>query len=198
MRYLGALFSPLPSLVVAPPRTTIDLAHSSIRRVSVRALRVVLIGLLALILSTVPGSAQSRSHSRGSSPRGGHHATPRSRAYGGPRATTPRGHGPRPYAYRSPRLRSPHPRAERQPHPRATRPASPRSSHSRHHSSKEKRSAKAKDDFKRQTGYPHGRRGYVIDHVRPLACGGADASSNMQWQSIADAKAKDKVERRGC
>lgn len=40
--------------------------------------------------------------------------------------------------------------------------------------------------------------GYVIDHVRSLACGGADAPSNMQWQTVAAAKVKDKWERRGC
>jgi hypothetical protein len=49
-----------------------------------------------------------------------------------------------------------------------------------------------------QTGYLHGRPGYVIDHIKPLACGGLDAPSNMQWQTIAAAKAKDKVERIGC
>lgn len=35
-----------------------------------------------------------------------------------------------------------------------------------------------------------------MDHVVPLACGGADSPSNMQWQTAADAKQKDKVERR--
>ena len=50
----------------------------------------------------------------------------------------------------------------------------------------------------RQTGYPHGRRGYVVDHIVPLACGGADAPFNMQWQTVAAAKEKDKVERRLC
>jgi hypothetical protein len=34
----------------------------------------------------------------------------------------------------------------------------------------------------------------VIDHVTPLKRGGADDPSNMQWQTTADAKAKDKVE----
>jgi hypothetical protein len=34
--------------------------------------------------------------------------------------------------------------------------------------------------------------GYVKDHVLPLACGGSDAVSNTQWQTIRDAKAKDK------
>ena len=60
------------------------------------------------------------------------------------------------------------------------------------------RSAEAKDAFKRQTGYPHGRPGYVIDHIVPLACGGADAPSNMQWQTKEAAAAKDKTERIGC
>jgi hypothetical protein len=41
-------------------------------------------------------------------------------------------------------------------------------------------------------------KGYVIDHVKALACGGADAPENMQWQTAAAAKAKDKVERVGC
>jgi hypothetical protein len=49
------------------------------------------------------------------------------------------------------------------------------------------------------TGQSTGKcRGYVIDHVRPLACGGADHPSNMQWQTVPDAKAKDKWERIGC
>ena len=36
--------------------------------------------------------------------------------------------------------------------------------------------------------------GYVIDHVVPLKRGGPDAPSNMQWQTKAEAKAKDRVE----
>jgi hypothetical protein len=60
------------------------------------------------------------------------------------------------------------------------------------------RSAAARHAFARQTGYPNGRPGYVIDHITPLACGGADAPSNMQWQTVADAKQKDKTERVGC
>lgn len=61
-----------------------------------------------------------------------------------------------------------------------------------------KRSAAARSAFMRQTGYPHGRPGYIVDHIVPLACGGADAPSNMQWQTVAEAKAKDRVERKGC
>lgn len=41
-------------------------------------------------------------------------------------------------------------------------------------------------------------KGYVIDHVNPLACGGADAPANLQWQTREEAKAKDKWERTGC
>lgn len=61
-----------------------------------------------------------------------------------------------------------------------------------------KRSEAAKREFLRQTGYPRGRKGYVVDHKVPLACGGADDPSNMQWQTKEEAKAKDKWERRGC
>ena len=53
-------------------------------------------------------------------------------------------------------------------------------------------------EFERQTGYPHGRPGYVVDHIVPLCAGGTDAVSNMQWQSVADAKAKDMRERAMC
>ncbi len=45
---------------------------------------------------------------------------------------------------------------------------------------------------------PRGRPGYVVDHIVPLACGGANAPSDMQWQTIAEGKAKDKWERKGC
>jgi len=61
-----------------------------------------------------------------------------------------------------------------------------------------KRSAAAKHEFEVRTGYPHGRPGYVVDHIVPLACGGADTPNNMQWQTIAEAKAKDRTERLGC
>jgi hypothetical protein len=40
--------------------------------------------------------------------------------------------------------------------------------------------------------------GYVRDHVVPLCAGGADAVGNMQWQTVKDGKAKDRVERRMC
>ena len=66
------------------------------------------------------------------------------------------------------------------------------------------RSEEAKDNFKYShpcpsNGNNHGScPGYVIDHVSALACGGDDAPANMQWQSVAEGKAKDKWERKGC
>ena len=66
------------------------------------------------------------------------------------------------------------------------------------------RSQEAKDSFKYShpcpsNGNNHGPcPGYVIDHIKPLTCDGADAPSNMQWQTEAEGKAKDKWERKGC
>lgn len=84
-------------------------------------------------------------------------------------------------------------------HPRAVAPpASSGTAVSRSANGKIARSEAAKHRFETQSGYPHGRPGYVVDHIKPLACGGADAPSNMQWQTVAEAKSKDKVERIGC
>lgn len=30
-------------------------------------------------------------------------------------------------------------------------------------------------------------KGYVIDHIKPLACGGLDDPANLQWQTREDA-----------
>jgi hypothetical protein len=38
--------------------------------------------------------------------------------------------------------------------------------------------------------------GYVVDHFKSLCAGGADVACNMQWQSKADAKVKDRDEQR--
>jgi hypothetical protein len=83
--------------------------------------------------------------------------------------------------------RSSHPRSySARPKTHATHPRAER----------EHRSQAAKDEFMRQTGHPHGWPGHVVDHIVPLACGGADAPSNMQWQTVEEAK--DGVERNGC
>jgi hypothetical protein len=63
-----------------------------------------------------------------------------------------------------------------------------------------KRSSHAKAEFKKShpcpaTGKSSGAcPGYVIDHVQALKHGGADSSSNMQWQTREASKAKDKWE----
>lgn len=62
------------------------------------------------------------------------------------------------------------------------------------------RSSTAKHQFQRShpcpsTGSTSGAcRGYVIDHVQALKHGGKDAPENMQWQTKAEAKVKDRVE----
>ena len=56
------------------------------------------------------------------------------------------------------------------------------------------RSQAAINRFKKLTGYPHGRPGYIIDHIIPLKDGGCDCPENMQWQTLDDAMAKDKWE----
>jgi hypothetical protein len=61
-----------------------------------------------------------------------------------------------------------------------------------------KRSEQAKYQFKKShpcpsTGKSSGScPGYVIDHVTPLKRGGADAPGNMQWQTQATAREKDR------
>ena len=65
-----------------------------------------------------------------------------------------------------------------------------------------RRSESAKHTFMKSNPCPStGRKsgacpGYTVDHIRPLARGGADSPSNMQWQTTAAAKEKDKWERK--
>lgn len=66
------------------------------------------------------------------------------------------------------------------------------------------RSATERSEFHRNNPCPSTGRttgkcpGYVVDHIVPLCAGGADKPSNMQWQELADSKAKDKQEWRQC
>jgi hypothetical protein len=78
-----------------------------------------------------------------------------------------------------------------------TMPSSPHASTvaARNANGKIARSQVAKSQFLKQSGYPKGRPGYVVDHIVPLECGGADSPSNMQWQTVAQAKIKDRTER---
>ncbi len=49
------------------------------------------------------------------------------------------------------------------------------------------------------TGRGRGRcPGYVVDHIVPLCAGGPDRPSNMQWQTVEEAKKKDREERTIC
>jgi hypothetical protein len=69
---------------------------------------------------------------------------------------------------------------------------------------KERRSREVTREFQREhpcpaTGKTSGAcPGYRKDHLVLLACGGPDAVSNMQWQTIAAARAKDRWERKAC
>ncbi len=146
--------------------------------------------IVITLIAAPPLAAQHRS---GSSRGGGHRSHPRTYS------SSPRSHAALP--------RTERPRAKAPPaHPQA-RSSEPRS-HSVHPRSTPRgsienrgriqRSQAAKDQFMRQSGHAQGWPGHVVDHVVPLACGGADTPSNMQWQPTEEAKAKDKVERKGC
>lgn len=40
--------------------------------------------------------------------------------------------------------------------------------------------------------------GFEVDHIVPLCAGGADAVHNLQWLSIAEHRAKTRLDRAGC
>lgn len=69
---------------------------------------------------------------------------------------------------------------------------------------KTERSAAEVSAFKRHNPCPAtGARsgsctGHVVDHIHPLCAGGHDQVSNMQWQTVKDAREKDKLERKMC
>ena len=69
---------------------------------------------------------------------------------------------------------------------------------------KQHRSHAAKAAFQREHPCPStGKRrgscpGWILDHRIALCAGGSDTPDNLQWQSIADAKAKDKLEWKEC
>lgn len=63
-----------------------------------------------------------------------------------------------------------------------------------------KRDPAARREFQRANPCPANGKtsgrcpGYVVDHIRPLKRGGPDVPANMQWQTKAAAKAKDRIE----
>ena len=71
----------------------------------------------------------------------------------------------------------------------------PRDSHGRI-----KRSHAVREQFQKQFPCPSTEKsagrcpGYVADHIYPLVCGGKDVIENMQWQTIREAREKDKIE----
>lgn len=49
------------------------------------------------------------------------------------------------------------------------------------------------------TGQQRGKcPGWIVDHIVPICAGGLDRRDNMQWQTVEDAKRKDRDERREC
>jgi hypothetical protein len=67
-------------------------------------------------------------------------------------------------------------------------------------SGKIKRSSYVVKKFKRANACPatgivqNACPGYVVDHIKPLCKCGADSVENMQWQTLAASKIKDKAE----
>lgn len=52
--------------------------------------------------------------------------------------------------------------------------------------------------FRRMTGYPKGRPGFVVDHRIPLCAGGIDAENNLRWEAVKESYVKDYYERQLC
>jgi hypothetical protein len=169
--------------------------HYSMRRVGT----ALLLGLLVFGVASARSSSYGGSHHSSS-----HHGATHSSAHGG-------SHSGSSYSYSSsgaPKIHSGSAHA-----PKHSSSYASIGHHSGHHGGskkaigvprdshgKIKRSAKAKDEFRK--GHPcpaNGKTrgacpGYVIDHVQALKHGGQDAAGNMQWQTTEAAKAKDKVE----
>lgn len=163
-----------------------------------RYVRLLVAGLALTsgLLAAATSAADAQRRGGGRSGRSSYSRSTSSRSYHAPAYRAPRVRAYRPRVstgvrIRTTRARSYTPRTSRAPSYIAG--GSPRDSRGRI-----RRSRSARQAFERQTGYPRGRPGYVIDHVQPLACGGADAPSNMQWQTRAEARAKDRTERIGC
>ena len=144
--------------------------------------------IMALIVSfaTIAGADQKTVHVKGHHKKDGTYVEGYDR-----KAPTPKGDKAKPKEDKP--ASTGHKTARRAPPPSTTASTRPRDQKGRF-----VRSQSAKNAFMKKSGYPKGRPGYVVDHIVPLACGGADGPANMQWQTVAEGKAKDRVERRGC
>jgi hypothetical protein len=172
------------SRVPGQPQSRVSDFRPQVLTMRIRAL------LLALLISITPAFAtrSSSSHSYSTRSHSSHSYSARSSGAHRTRSSTGRSHrsGSAYSSHRSYGTRS----------PRTSTYGVQRDSHGRI-----ERSAAAKNAFNQQHPCPSTGRssgacpGYVIDHVRALECGGPDNSSNMQWQTMADGKAKDKTER---
>lgn len=66
------------------------------------------------------------------------------------------------------------------------------------------RDLRQREAFRKQNPCPATGRtkgacpGYVVDHIWPLCAGGADHPKNMQWQTVAAGKKKDREEAAEC
>ena len=60
------------------------------------------------------------------------------------------------------------------------------------------RSAAARRAFMEATGFPNGRLGWLIEHIIPIACGGADDATNMQWRTKTEAALRNGTQRAPC
>jgi len=56
------------------------------------------------------------------------------------------------------------------------------------------RNSAIKHKFDVMNGYPHGREGFIVDHVCSLFNGGLDAPVNMQYQTPLESLRKDRIE----
>ena len=156
-----------------------------------------LVALVGALLLFSPSASAARSSSGYSSHN--HSYSSRSHSSGG--TTHVRGYVRKDGTYVQPHeRRSTGTHAPRTYHPRVHSSYVPRAGVERDSHGHLKRSVVAKDEFRRMHPCPCTGRttgpcpGYVIDHIVALKHGGPDAPSNMQWQTKADAKAKDKIE----
>jgi hypothetical protein len=142
---------------------------------------IALLGLVALALQIDHAEAREGSHGHSSHGSSSSHS----------------GSAGRPHAGRSVRSTAAHsPRASSRP----LRHASIAAGVKRNVHGRIARSVSSKHAFQKQHPCPSTGRtsgacpGYVVDHVTPLKRGGADRPSNMQWQTVEAAKAKDRIE----